>query len=144
MSLRCDTARSLGRLSAIATRRTETATTAGAGMQPTIDDADFSLEIHHARDGHETTVLVAGALDLTTADQLEEAVRIELRRGPVRVDLSAVSFIDSSGLRALDALARDSRAGDDRLRIDPALPDSVAQILELTGMMGILPFAEAR
>ena len=113
-------------------------------MRPTIDDADFSLEVREGAHGDAVVVAVTGALDLTTADDLDRGVRAQLARGPVRLDLRAVSFMDSSGLRALDALARDSRAGGNRLEIDATLSDSVAQILELTGMMGILPFAETR
>ncbi len=112
-------------------------------MNPIIDDADFSLDIRRTRDGAETTVRVAGDVDLTTAEELDRVVRAQLQVGSVLLDLSAVTFMDSSGLRVLDGLARHSRGGGGKLRIAPALPDSVAQILELTGMMQILPIAGA-
>ncbi len=109
-------------------------------MHPTTDNADFSLTIRPATAGGGVTVGVGGDLDLTCADELQRVVQEELDRAPVLLDLSRVTFIDSSGLRALDALARHSRDVGGGLRIDPNLPDSVVQILELTGMMGILPF----
>ncbi len=85
--------------------------------------------------------MVSGDLDLVTAAELERVVREEMRHAPVLLDLRHLTFIDSSGLRALDGLARHSGGGG--LRIDSQLSDSVAQILELTGMMEILPLAEA-
>ena len=85
--------------------------------------------------------MVSGDVDLTTADELARVVRQEMGSGPVLLDLSEVTFMDSSGLRALDGLARHSASGG--LRVDPRMSRSVAQILELTGMMDILPLAEA-
>ena len=110
-------------------------------MQPITDDADFSLEVRRAPGGVDATVHVGGDLDLVHADQLDRVVRAEMDRGPVLLHLGAVTFIDSSGLRVIDGLVRHSRAGGGELRIDPALPERVAQILELTGMLGILPLA---
>ncbi len=91
--------------------------------------------------GQETIVTVSGEVDLMTAEELERLVRQEMQRGPVFLDLREVAFIDSSGLRALDGLVRHSESGG--LRIHPQLSPSVAQILELTGMIDILPLAAA-
>ena len=84
--------------------------------------------------------MVTGDVDLTTAEELARVVGQEMQHAPVLLDLGEVSFIDSSGLRALDGLARAS--GEGRLRLDPRLSRSVDQILALTGMKDILPFAE--
>lgn len=113
------------------------------GMRPTMDDAGFSLEVERAPHGAEATVRVAGDVDLNTAEELERAVREQLASAPVLLDLSGVTFMDSSGLRALDALVRHARVDGEELRIAPSLSESVAQILELTGMMQILPMAGA-
>ena len=99
------------------------------------------MRIRPRPDGRETIVTVSGDVDLTTAGELARVVGHELLHAPVRLDLSEVSFIDSSGLRALDGLARHSGGGG--LRLDPNLSLSVAQLLKLTGMMDVLPFAEA-
>ncbi len=115
----------------------------GVDMQPTMDDAAFSVGVDRAPQGAGVTVRVAGDVDLTTAEELERAVREQLASAPVMLDLSGVTFMDSSGLRALDALVRHARADGRELRIATALPESVAQILELTGMMQILPMAGA-
>lgn len=112
-------------------------------MEPTIDEADFSLEIRETPDGSPTTVCVAGAVDMTTAEELDSTVRDQMGRGPVLLDLSAVSFMDSSGLRALDGLVRHSRTGGGELHVAATIPDSVAQILDLTGIMATLPLTDA-
>ncbi len=78
---------------------------------------------------------------MTTADALDRAVREELVLAPVLLDLRGVAFMDSSGLRALDALVRHGHETAGVLRIAPELSDGVLQVLELTGMMEILPLA---
>ena len=110
----------------------------------TTDDAGLSVTIRRNEKGDEAVVSVAGEIDLTTADQFDDVVRAELRHSAVLLDLREVTFMDSSGLRALDTLIRHSQEGGGELRIDPRLSDSVFQILELTGMMSILPLAEPR
>jgi len=53
------------------------------------------------------TYFLGGELDLATAPRLEEAVQASIETGgPVLFDLSAVSFIDSSGLRAFLSIAQ--------------------------------------
>lgn len=107
----------------------------------TPSDHEFSMRIRPRPVGQETIVMVSGEVDLLTAEELERLVRQEMERGPVFLDLREVAFIDSSGLRALDGLARHGGSGG--LRIHPELSPSVAQILELTGMLKILPLATA-
>ena len=107
------------------------------------DHPGFSLRVRQTPNGGQTAVHVSGDVDITTADDLDREVRAQMERAPVLLDLSEVTFMDSSGLRALDALVRHSRAGGGQLHIDAMLPGSVAQILELTGMMKILPVAES-
>ena len=84
---------------------------------------------------------VRGDVDMTTAEEVERAVREELELAPVLLDLREVAFMDSSGLRALDALIRHGHEKAGALRIDPELSNSVLRVLELTGMLDILPLA---
>ncbi len=99
------------------------------------------MGIRRAPDGAETVVTVRGDVDITTVDELDRAVREELVLAPVLLDLRGVTFMDSSGLRILDALVRDGHGRPGALRIDPELSDSVLQLLNLTGMIEILPLA---
>jgi anti-sigma B factor antagonist len=87
-----------------------------------------------------TAVAVTGEIDLATADAMGDAVREHLRAGPVLLDLSQVAFMDSSGVRALDALLRDVDAEGWDLLVVPTLTEAVEQVLELTAMRDQLPF----
>ncbi len=84
---------------------------------------------------------VRGDVDMTTAEELDRAVREQLDLAPVLLDLRGVAFMDSSGLRTLDALVRHGHETAGALRIDPELSDGVLQVLQLTGMLEILPLA---
>src|SRR3954451_6968056 len=98
----------------------------------------FSLEIVPRQDGF-ATVSVSGELDLASADEFSSAVRTELATGAVAIDLQKVSFMDSAGVRALKTAVREAEEHGRQLRICSRMQPSVVQILELTGMMGLLP-----
>ena len=101
----------------------------------------FSVDVVPAVGGGRTTVAVAGEVDLATAGELGHTVRDALRRAPVLVDLADVTFMDSSGIRVLDALLKDAAREGWDLVFGAAMRDNVVQALELTGMMGALPLA---
>ena len=101
----------------------------------------FSVDVVPAAAGGRTRVVVAGEVDIATADELGRAARDALAAGPVLLDLSAVTFLDSSGIRLLNGLLEDREQRDADLLIDPRLQDSVAQVLRLTGMLDGLPLA---
>lgn len=86
------------------------------------------------------TVALAGEIDLVTAPQFEAALREQLAAGPVRLDLRGLSFIDSTGIRVLDAILRDVRAHGWALLVEPTMQPAVRQVIALTGMTGALPF----
>jgi anti-sigma B factor antagonist len=55
---------------------------------------------------------VGGELDMATAPMLEAAVEESMRRGGViLLDMSAVNFVDSMGIRGIVQLARKLRTG---------------------------------
>lgn len=91
-----------------------------------------------ARDG--AVVAVAGEIDMMTAPDLEAALREHLAAGPVRLDLRGLSFMDSSGIRVLDAILRDLPDMRGTLLIEPTLQPAVRQVIALTGMTHALPF----
>jgi anti-anti-sigma factor len=107
------------------------------------DPAVFSVDVA-AGDDPWTTVSVAGELDLATADEFSRAVRSGLAWGPVLIDLREVTFMDSSGARALNTALRESAGRGRELRLRGGLPPSVVQVLELTGMLGLLPVEGGR
>ena len=70
---------------------------------------DFNLRA--ARDGDRLLIATAGELDLTTAPDLEAALRDNPSYAALELDLAELTFIDSSGLRLL--LAERERAQRD-------------------------------
>ena len=98
------------------------------------------FEIRVADDGGVSVVTVSGELDLATVAEFEETIRDQLAARPVRLDLAGLTFMDSSGVRALDGVLRDLAPKGWRLSIVPDLQDSVRQILAVTGMIDVLPF----
>lgn len=85
-------------------------------------------------------VAVAGELDVATAAEFEATLLEQLADGPVRLDMRGLSFMDSSGIRVLDAILRDLPVIGSTLLIEPTLQPPVRQVIELTGMTDVLPF----
>jgi anti-anti-sigma factor len=97
--------------------------------------------VHADRDGSAVTVALAGELDLVAAGPVREALTCAMREARPRliVDLSELTFIDSSGLHVLLAVHRLCREAGLTLTIRPA-PPNVQRVFELTGLVGRLPF----
>jgi anti-sigma B factor antagonist len=105
----------------------------------------FEIVVSPAAPPREGVVMaVAGELDVATAPEFEEALRAQLAAAPVRLDLRGLSFMSSSGIRALDAILRDVAAHRWALVIEPTMQAAVRQVIELTGMTGALPFDAPR
>ncbi len=83
-----------------------------------------------------------GVLDMFTAPQFSDAVREAFDRRPaaVAVDLSGLSFIDSSGLNVLVRAARESNATGIPLTVVPGKPE-VQRPIEICGLNRMLSFA---
>ena len=89
-----------------------------------------------------TVVAAAGEVDLATAGAVGDALREHLAAGPVLLDLSELTFMDSSGVRAIDAvLGTCAREGWD-LRVRRAMHEHVRQVLEMTALYDALPFED--
>jgi anti-sigma B factor antagonist len=86
----------------------------------------------------ETVVLASGELDLATTGELRSCLT-ELRGGeqPVRLDMSGVEFMDSSGLHTLIRATEDFAADGSRFKIVPSVP--VLRVLELVDLQHRLP-----
>ena len=72
----------------------------------------LECEIGSARAGEAVVVTIRGEVDLATAPELESCLQRAFTDGPdgVVLDLEGLTFIDSSGLRVLVALAKDARS----------------------------------
>ncbi len=91
-----------------------------------------------------TTVAVAGELDLATVDEFSGAIRSGLASGGVLIDLGQVTFMDSAGVRALNTALREAAERGRSLRVRGEMQSSVVQVLEMTGMLGLLPVEDGR
>jgi len=95
------------------------------------------------RDGRHTLIL-SGELDLAVAAGLEATIRDLCGEGVsgIELDLSQLTFMDSSGLRALlNAQELCAKHGYDFL-VTPG-SGQVQRLLELTGTTDVLPLADA-
>ena len=90
------------------------------------------------RDG--TELRAEGEVDLASAGELVLQGQEALREGGLVLDLEAVTFMDSSGVRALEALMRTAEETGASLEIRPQLARNVREVLELTGLLHVLPF----
>lgn len=95
----------------------------------------------HRGDGL-TTLAVAGEMDVATADDFAATVREHLADGPVMLELRELSFMDSSGVRALDGLLRDVEREGWSLQIRSDLTENVRRLLSLTGLLDALPLRD--
>lgn len=98
-----------------------------------------SLKVHRTeREGCEQLKLI-GELDLGTAPMLEDRLR-QLRDDNVnvRLDLSELQFMDSTGLHVLIRAVQESRADGWRLELDPNLSPPVRRLLQLVNVEGFL------
>jgi anti-sigma B factor antagonist len=101
-------------------------------------DPDFTLDVRH--DGGVIVVAPKGELDISTVPQVEQALRQDERTvEAVTLDLSGLSFMDTSGLRLVLEEDRRARTGGHTLRLVPGSPH-VQRVFELAGILDRLPF----
>lgn len=101
------------------------------------------LTVRSDREGAVHTIALDGELDLATADDFER----ELRRAEasdalsIVLDLSALQFIDSTGVRVLLCAYRRSCENGQRLAVLRG-PAVVQRVFAITGILDVLPFAD--
>jgi anti-anti-sigma factor len=88
-------------------------------------------------------LILDGELDITTVPQLREALRTLRDEGVerVRLDISQLTFMDSTGLRTLLGTSRQAEVEGWRLALTHA-PPHVQQMFELTRTEGFLRFED--
>ena len=113
-------------------------------LGPAVPAGDgFSAQVGPV-DGAIGTVVVRGELDISTVPELKRAAQESLAgdAGSLVLDLSATTFIDSTGLGAILGLARQVRPDGDVavVNVDPA----IAQTFQITGLDMILRICSTR
>jgi anti-sigma B factor antagonist len=103
---------------------------------------EFELSESDMPDG---TRLVAlrGELDMLSCPQLTKCLdELGAAGTNVRLDLSGLSFMDSTGVRALYSAAKHARDGGPALEVVPPVGEPM-RVLEITGVNRLLPFVGA-
>jgi anti-anti-sigma factor len=102
------------------------------------------LTIRVGESRRERNLALAGELDFASIDVLEEALAdaMRSRSGRVLIDLSALQFIDSTGMRTLYVALQQAREDGSVLQFVRA-PESVMHALELTGLASEFPFTDS-
>ena len=90
------------------------------------------VQIGSDRNGDSVTITLSGELDLASAGDLDEAIRDceETDIGGLVIDLSDVSFIDSTGL---NTLLQAKRRMNGRLVFISSKHEAVTRLLAVTG-----------
>ena len=92
----------------------------------------FTVETEEG-DGETVSILVKGELDMAATPGLTEAIVGAKDRARITLDLSGVTFLDSSAIGALVASGREVSEAGGRLEIGPR-SDIVNRVLEITGL----------
>lgn len=95
-----------------------------------------SFEIRESLDADGAIRLaLIGELDIAVADRVEERLRQPRSDDErLRVDLSQLEFIDSSGVRAIVLGLRQARQGGHKLEVDRELSSAVRRMIEIMGI----------
>lgn len=101
------------------------------------------MDIFHVEtdeDGDTFVVRLFGELDLAAFERVESALASSTRPD-VRIDMRGLTFIDSSGIRAVLAADARSKEQGGRLTIVPG-ERQVHHVFVLTGLDSVLSFVE--
>ena len=101
---------------------------------------DMHLDIDVTADQDTLTLVLVGEVDAHTAPRLEGEIQAGLFTSGITqlvLDLSAVTFLDSSGLRVVIAAHRSMRERDGSLVLRRP-SDTVQRLLEITQLTGEL------
>ena len=102
-----------------------------------------NLKLETRRDGNVAIVALSGELDLAGAAALEQELE-QVEQGLERVtvlDLSAVGFMDSSGLRVIAVAAQRAESLGRRFALLPG-PEQVMRVFSITRMRERLDFID--
>ena len=101
-------------------------------------DVPTRLTIEHTG----ASIAIAGELDAHSAPALRDELATSTSRGDTVVDMSGITFMDSSGLRVLiDAHQRAAENDTALVLHDPSTP--VRRVLEIAGVLDHLEVRDA-
>jgi anti-anti-sigma factor len=93
----------------------------------------FEMHQQHDADGPVRLSLI-GELDLAATQRLQLRLReLKTERAAVRLDLSRLEFVDSTGLRTLIKGAEDAQRDGWQLEVERNVTPQVRRVIELVG-----------
>lgn len=101
-------------------------------MVEPVPPAEDEFAVRRVASGAEVLLELSGELDLAGIDRLNEAAQQLPEHGQVTIDLSQLTFMDSSGIRVLMSLDLRSRAEQWTLTLRAPQPQ-VLNLLRLCG-----------
>jgi len=102
--------------------------------------ADRAFHVETDADEHGGVITPVGEFDSSALGPFEEAITELIGEArPIVIDLSRLTFIDSSGLWAITLTQRICRKRGLGLLIRPG-PERVQSVFEVTGLADLLPF----
>jgi len=101
----------------------------------------FTIESEATPQGR--TIRPVGELDIAAVEQFGDALAQATHSDApaVLLDLGAVTFIDSAGVRSILQAVAASQANANKLRVGRAVSEPVARLFELIGATDRLPYA---
>lgn len=101
------------------------------------------MEITSARSGDTHVLRLVGRLDASWCQTVQDAITAAIRAGEhrIRLDMTAVPYVSSAGLRVLLGAYKQLRAIKGQFSVGPASPET-RSVLELAGMEMVLAPAE--
>ncbi|PZS14812.1 MAG: hypothetical protein DLM64_00960 [Solirubrobacterales bacterium] len=101
----------------------------------------LELGIELSQQGTTSTVQLRGEIDLAAQPAIRDAISEVLARAPecLVLDLTGVSFIDVSGVRAVIEATKRSYRDNVRLVIVP-VPEAVQRVFDFCQLTATLPF----
>ena len=114
---------------------------ASAPMPDSTQDAAVPARLQIATDASPERLLLSlsGELDIASAPLLERAVEAVDR--PLVINLAEVTFMDSTGLRALLLARQQAQSGGQELSLRPG-PRQVQRVFELSGTLDRFQFED--
>lgn len=103
------------------------------------------VEIRQQSEGEELVVCIEGEIDLSTIPVLTQHIDAQLggdHRAALTLDLTGVTFMDSSGLRLLIELNERARREGWKLSLRSPKHEAATLVLRMTGADDALPFAQ--
>ena len=98
------------------------------------------MPIHAEQEEQLSVVRLEGALDITVAAELKQALAEAVGRGaPIRLSVSDLSGLDVTAVQLLWAAGRAARAAGVEFKLEGVLPELVAAKLAAAGFTEILP-----